>query len=359
MTQNSSSSPISSPWTSSTPGSAGGASGDRLGSPDAVPAWLARAGLMDGPGLVRFRGDLPAARELLTEAWRLRDAVLEAVTAWQRGAWVPDGALLVLNRTLEASRDRRRLRRTDARVHLETVREHDGPAGGAGRRGAGGRGAARLGRSLAGTALRRGGLRALVPGHLPQRQPALVLHDPLREPGQGGGALPALPGELIARGTISAGAALSRAGRSGGSSRMPRSRGPNVPRTPRRASTACSPHWSRCSQTHAGGNGEAAQVRVGGAVELHAPAHVLQREGVSLLQVRRPVVPEHGPVGVEVEAAPVGHHARGQDRLGEVVAAPLDHHPRQDALPLDEVARRSGGRTRSPGTPPAASPGKR
>lgn len=99
---------------------------DLLASPGAVVAWLAEASLIGDAEAARLRAGPPVARLLLTEAHRLRDAILEAVTSWTRGAHVPDTALLVLNRVLAARREGHRVEASGAEIRLIDTVELDG-----------------------------------------------------------------------------------------------------------------------------------------------------------------------------------------------------------------------------------------
>lgn len=103
---------------------------DLLCAPGAIGAWLDAAGVLEESGAARLRASPPSARLLLSEARWLRDALLDAVTARIRGAAVPGPSLLVINRALESSVDRRRLDRAGpVDLRLEVTVERAGPLG--------------------------------------------------------------------------------------------------------------------------------------------------------------------------------------------------------------------------------------
>ncbi len=81
---------------------------------EGVPAWLLQAGLSTEADARRLAASPPLARILATEALALRDAVADAVTAFQRGAILPEHALFTLNRILG-------FRRTGLRVEPQGV----------------------------------------------------------------------------------------------------------------------------------------------------------------------------------------------------------------------------------------------
>lgn len=68
--------------------------------PERVAVWLLQAGLATEADVRRLADSPPLARILATEALALRDAVADAVTAFQRGAILPEHALFTLNRGL-------------------------------------------------------------------------------------------------------------------------------------------------------------------------------------------------------------------------------------------------------------------
>lgn len=92
---------------------------ERLDTPEAVLAWLRAAGLAGASGPGAAGSSPPELRILLTEAHRLRDAVSDAVGAWTGGTLVPDAAIHVLNRALEARFVTERVDPSGASVRLE------------------------------------------------------------------------------------------------------------------------------------------------------------------------------------------------------------------------------------------------
>ena len=69
-----------------------------------VVAWLSQAGLATEGDVRRLAASPPLARILATEALDLRDAIGDAVTAFERGALLPEPAFFALNRVLDARR---------------------------------------------------------------------------------------------------------------------------------------------------------------------------------------------------------------------------------------------------------------
>lgn len=71
---------------------------------DVVVAWLRQAGLATEDDERRLAASPPMARILAGEALRLRDAVRDAVEAFERGALLPEPALFALDRVLDGRR---------------------------------------------------------------------------------------------------------------------------------------------------------------------------------------------------------------------------------------------------------------
>jgi predicted RNA-binding Zn ribbon-like protein len=76
---------------------------DGLGTPQGLQAWIREAGQSSARN-VPVTTSLPAARELLSEATRLRDEIHRALEARRSGASLPASSLHTINRVLDASR---------------------------------------------------------------------------------------------------------------------------------------------------------------------------------------------------------------------------------------------------------------
>jgi predicted RNA-binding Zn ribbon-like protein len=76
--------------------------GDALAAPQRVTAWLQEAGILHPDDGRRLDRSPPAARLLLDEGRRLRQAMGEALDRWLRGAPLSASSLFAVNRCLAA-----------------------------------------------------------------------------------------------------------------------------------------------------------------------------------------------------------------------------------------------------------------
>lgn len=97
--------------------------------PERVVAWLLQAGLATGDDARRLAASPPLGRVLAAEAWGLRDAVGDAMAAFERGALLPEPALFGLNRILDARRLALRVEPRGVGAALEQAVELRFPAG--------------------------------------------------------------------------------------------------------------------------------------------------------------------------------------------------------------------------------------
>ncbi|HSW30149.1 MAG TPA: CGNR zinc finger domain-containing protein [Longimicrobiales bacterium] len=97
--------------------------------PERVATWLHRAGLATEDDLRRLAASPPLTRILVTEAFALRDAVGDAVTAFQQGALLPEHAIFALNRVLGARSTSLRVDSQGVAVALAQAEEARFPEG--------------------------------------------------------------------------------------------------------------------------------------------------------------------------------------------------------------------------------------
>ncbi|MHB1193898.1 MAG: CGNR zinc finger domain-containing protein [Longimicrobiales bacterium] len=97
--------------------------------PERVAAWLLDAGLATEADLRRLSASPPLTRILASESFALRAAVADAVTAFQRGALLPEHALFALNRVLGARSTSLRIDPRGVAAALAQVEEARFPEG--------------------------------------------------------------------------------------------------------------------------------------------------------------------------------------------------------------------------------------